>query len=821
MGQIIRAKPAENVSNTKPHRYWFVICVMKVALITGITGQDGSFLAELLLSKGYVVWGTIRRSSSINTHRIDHIFDKLHLRYGDMTDSSNLVNILMEIKTTYGDTLDRLEIFHLAAQSHVMVSFEMPEYTTDVNAMGTLRLLDSIRICGIEPAKVRFYNASTSEMFGKVVEVPQNESTPFYPRSPYGVAKLYAHWVTKNYRESYDMFACSGILFNHETLAGFMPLIYKKNGVIDIKPICEIVKYETTNGRLLVDESKNIYQEGHVETDLHVWDNSDWTKVKFASGYPHDKVNDNKAPRFIISKNTAYMVTGSHEIIMSDDTEKKCENIENGDMVKLICLPTEKTEVPHVFKLHTDNTRECVYCNCTFSERMCADRFDKHVSKCNEELSFYTNTLIIEEAELLGLMVGDGNVSCSNAIFTNKNIDLINHVISLWKTICERNSHTFGCNLRTVKSGFNKEVDIYQVFLSGFAGFFRKYKIYNEDKTKRVPCQILNCDGSLQIQFLKGYNQADGLKSNKCIYEFKNFKTNSATLAQGLIYLLKNNTQQNFNINVEYVFQHGKQRMYYSINILSDTRFSQGKSVEKAVIVKRLKEEGLTQRDILAQTGISRHFQRKVINTDYNGSVEHYLSKKNNEVKKIIEMNDYDGWFYDLETESGMFHAGIGLGRIHNSPRRAHNFVTRKITIALGNIIKGKQDKLVLGNINSKRDWGHAKDYVEGMWRMLQQDTPDDYVLATNEFRTVREFIEKAFALRGFDIKWKGEGIDEIGYDSNTGRELVFISEKYFRPSEVDELLGDSTKARTVLGWKPTYAFDDLVKEMVDTDAPM
>jgi GDPmannose 4,6-dehydratase len=344
---------------------------MKVALITGITGQDGSFLAELLLSKGYVVWGTIRRSSSINTHRIDHIFDKLHLRYGDMTDSSNLVNILMEIKTTYGDTLDRLEIFHLAAQSHVMVSFEMPEYTTDVNAMGTLRLLDSIRICGIEPAKVRFYNASTSEMFGKVVEVPQNESTPFYPRSPYGVAKLYAHWVTKNYRESYDMFACSGILFNHE------------------------------------------------------------------------------------------------------------------------------------------------------------------------------------------------------------------------------------------------------------------------------------------------------------------------------------------------------------------------------------------------------------------------------------------------------------------SHRRAHNFVTRKITIALGNIIKGKQDKLVLGNINSKRDWGHAKDYVEGMWRMLQQDTPDDYVLATNEFRTVREFIEKAFALRGFDIKWKGEGIDEIGYDSNTGRELVFISEKYFRPSEVDELLGDSTKARTVLGWKPTYAFDDLVKEMVDTDAPM
>jgi GDPmannose 4,6-dehydratase len=344
---------------------------MRVALISGICGQDGSFLAELLLEKGYAVWGIIRRSSSINTQRIDHIFDKLHLRYGDMTDSSNLVNILMEIKNKYTDQLERLEIFHLAAQSHVKVSFEMPEYTTDVGAMGTLRLLESIRICGIERSKIRFYNASTSEMFGKVVEVPQTENTPFYPRSPYGVAKLYAHWITKNYRESYGMFACSGILFNHE------------------------------------------------------------------------------------------------------------------------------------------------------------------------------------------------------------------------------------------------------------------------------------------------------------------------------------------------------------------------------------------------------------------------------------------------------------------SDRRTHNFVTRKISIALGNIIQGKQDRLILGNINAKRDWGHAKDYVEGMWRMLQQDTPDDYVLATNEFHTVREFVEKAFGLRGFDIKWKGEGVDEIGYDANTGRELILISEKYFRPAEVDELLGDSTKARTILGWKPTYTFDDLVKEMVDTDAPI
>jgi GDPmannose 4,6-dehydratase len=339
----------------------------KVAFITGITGQDGSYLAELLLEKGYNVWGIIRRSSNINSQRIEHIFSQLNLRYGDLTDSSNLLNILMEIKNTYPE-MERLEVYNLGAMSHVKISFEMPEYTCDVDAMGTLRLLESIKTSGIPLEKIRFYQASTSEMFGKVVEVPQKETTPFYPRSPYGVAKLYSYWITKNYRESYGMFACSGILFNHE------------------------------------------------------------------------------------------------------------------------------------------------------------------------------------------------------------------------------------------------------------------------------------------------------------------------------------------------------------------------------------------------------------------------------------------------------------------SPRRGHNFVTRKITIALGNILKGKQDKLILGNINSLRDWGHAKDYVEGMWRMLQTEVADDYILSTNEYHSVREFVEKAFALKGFNIKWKGFGINEIGYDDNTGRELIFISEKYFRPAEVDELLGDSTRARDELGWTPSHTFEELVAEMVELD---
>jgi GDPmannose 4,6-dehydratase len=341
---------------------------MKIAFITGITGQDGSYLAELLLEKGYVIHGLIRRASLINTTRIENIFENknLKLHYGDMTDGSCLTNCLATIKSNYPD-MERLEIYNLAAQSHVKVSFEMPEYTADTDGFGTLKLLEAIRSNKLENI-TRFYQASTSELYGKVVEVPQTEKTPFYPRSPYGVAKLYAHWITKNYREAYNMFACSGVLFNHE------------------------------------------------------------------------------------------------------------------------------------------------------------------------------------------------------------------------------------------------------------------------------------------------------------------------------------------------------------------------------------------------------------------------------------------------------------------SPRRAHNFVTRKITIGLGKIVRGESDKLVLGNLDAKRDWGHSKDYVYGMWLILQNDKPEDYVLSTNEFHSVREFVEKAFALRGFDIVWKGDGIDEIGYDKNTGRELIFVSEKYFRPAEVEELLGDSTKARTELEWIPKISFDELVKEMVDND---
>ena len=343
----------------------------KVALITGITGQDGSFLAELLLEKGYEVHGIIRRSSSFNTARIEHLYidelhedmhskRKLHLHYGDMTDSTNLIRLIREIKPD--------EIYNLAAMSHVKVSFEVPEYTADTDGVGTLRLLEAVRFLGYEN-NTRIYQASTSELFGKVQEVPQKETTPFYPRSPYGVAKLYGFWITKNYREAYNMFAVNGILFNHE------------------------------------------------------------------------------------------------------------------------------------------------------------------------------------------------------------------------------------------------------------------------------------------------------------------------------------------------------------------------------------------------------------------------------------------------------------------SERRGETFVTRKITLAAARIKKGTQKKLYLGNINAKRDWGHAKDYVECMWLMLQHDKPEDFIIATGEMHTVREFTTLAFREAGIELEWKGEGIDEQGIDSATGQVVVEIDPKYFRPTEVEQLLGDPTKAKTLLGWNPTKtSFEELVKNMVKSD---
>ena len=328
----------------------------KVALITGITGQDGSYLAELLLEKGYEVHGIVRRASLINTDRIDHIYEDLRLHYGDLTDALSIINLIKDIEPD--------EIYNLGAQSHVKVSFEIPEYTAQVDGLGTLRILEAVRFLGME-LKTRIYQASTSELYGLVQATPQTETTPFHPRSPYGVAKLYGYWIVKNYRESYGLHASSGILFNHE------------------------------------------------------------------------------------------------------------------------------------------------------------------------------------------------------------------------------------------------------------------------------------------------------------------------------------------------------------------------------------------------------------------------------------------------------------------SPRRGETFATRKITRGLSRISVGEQRQLYLGNLNAKRDWGHAKDFVEAMWLMLQQDKPDDYVIATGEQYSVKDFVDKAAPFFGFNIEWMGEGLDEVGYDWSTKRQVISVDKKYFRPAEVESLLGDPSKAKQKLGWEPKISFDQLIEDRV------
>tara|TARA_R110002073_G_scaffold4384_3_gene28918 strand:- start:15053 stop:17437 length:2385 start_codon:yes stop_codon:yes gene_type:complete len=791
----------------------------KIALITGITGQDGSYLSELLNEKKYKVYGIVRRNSEIfNYSRLSHIRDSLNLIYGDLTDSLSLSNIINIILTNNKD-YSVFEIYNLGAQSHVHISFDIPEYTAQVDGIGVLKLLECIRQLDIKDReKIRFYQAGTSEMFGEVLQIPQNEMTPFNPQSPYASAKVYSHYIVKNYRESYNLFACNGILFNHETLAGFMPVIFKQNNIINIKPICEVVKNHTKYDSILVDEKINHYQEGEVETELFIWDNNDWTKVKFASGYPHDQ-KDNKNPRFIISKNASYMITSNHVAIMEDDSEVECKNLKLGDKLKLVKFPKINdydniNKSLYKFNKPVISNIECCYCNHIFARK---SNYDKHIDKCKINREFYNNKINRYEAEFLGLIVGDGSFG-NNVRFTNKSKELHNYVIDLWEKIGKFNNKECTYRISEIRSGFNPNEIIFQLNLNGFNDFFKKYEIYNEDKTKRVPVIILNSPQNIQEKFLEGYNKADGLKSNKCVYKFKNFKTNSATLAQGLIYLLENTTGQKYNINVESIFKFNKHRLYYSINVLSNTIYSLDKTKEKSELIKEMHSSNISQREIHRRINISRSLIRKVVNTGYEGGLNHHNSKQDNEIKKIINMDNYNGWFYDLETESGKFQAGIGKGRIHNSPRRGENFVTKKII----NYVKKVKDStensevLTLGNINSKRDWGHAKDYVMAMWLMLQDDKPDDYVIGMGETYTIRSFVEKAFKKIDIDIEWSGKDLDEVGIDKKSRKILVKISDKYFRPNEVDILLSDSQKAREKLKWMPEYdSLDKLIDSML------
>jgi GDPmannose 4,6-dehydratase len=682
---------------------------VKRALITGITGQDGSYLAEFLLGKGYEVHGIVRRSSSINRDRIDHLTSwlghtggDLRLYYGDLNDSSSLNRIIRNVRPD--------EIYNLGAQSHVKVSFEVPEYTAEITGVGAVRLLEAIRELELRP---RIYQASSSEVFGKAVETPQSERTPFHPRSPYAVAKVFAHWSMVNYREAYGLFAVNGILFNHECVTAETPLLIRRNGLLDIVPIEEIVPHRS--------HARHGLRYTTVPSgSLEVWDRTGWARVRLMTATWNDpERGDFKAVRRIAARGACFAATHDHVAYLAGCRPSPVGAIEAGAFLELAELPpaADSIEMP------------------------------------------------IDEAWLLGAMAAEGHVAERKARFSSCDSALIERVQDIWRKL------TGGAtSSRIGRSGFERGRPAVQLDLTGSPAYcdWLRTQLYTRRGHKRIPFRILNSAPSLRFAFLEGYNAGDGLAAGPGAYLFQSFKTNSAILAQGLWWLARVTLSQRTILCIE----EREGRLYYQINLNSPNTIGQ---------------KGAHLRLPLEQ------------------------------VVRVTEVREA-GWLFDLETATGTFQAGVGSGWIHNSPRRGETFVSRKITRAAGRMRHGSQERLYLGNLEARRDWGFAKDYVEAMWLMLQQPEPDDYVIATGETHSVRELCERAIRRAGFALEWKGQGLDEVGVERGTGRVLVAIDPGYLRPSEVDSLEGDSSKARERLGWSPRIDFDGLVDMMVDAD---
>ncbi len=656
----------------------------KSVLITGITGQDGSYLAELLLKKGYKVYGLVQRSATDQYENIRHLLDDVVVITGDMADSSSLMRAVQQSQPA--------EVYNLAAQSFVHSSWEIPELTGDITGVGVTRILEAVRM--IQP-EARFYQASSSEMFGKVVETPQKETTPFYPRSPYGVAKIYGHWSTINYRESHNLFACSGILFNHECVTAETPVIIKKDGLVDCAPISEFIP-----------DPVHVRQR---ELDFEVWDKDRWTKAKLGTVTWNEggRKGDKRVHR-TLARCGEVRTTADHLLIRDGGESVRAEDVADGEMLQTTNLPSP----PGI-------------------------------------------TVVTKElARLLGLMAADGYVGYKEgkfaASFRNNDAKVLQEVAALWQK-------TFGGLVvkNPGRSGFTGlPTDGIRLYGSKGALHFLYDALYTKKGDKRIPQIILNADQDAWRAFLEGYNRGDGLKKGYGAREFKNFKTSSPVLAAGLWWLASQVVDQKLTLNVDMVERRGVLYHYYSINLGVD-----GGSIK------------------------GRH-----------------LLKPNNEVK-MVRQEDYTGWLYDIETASGTFHAGVGNIVIHNSPRRGREFVTRKIATGAARIKLGLAKDLHLGNLNAKRDWGFAGDYVQAMWLMLQQDEPRDYVVGTGETHSVQEFVEAAF--QHVDLNWK---------------DYVVQDKQFMRPAEVDCLQSDPSLAESELGWKRRVKFTDLVSMMVDAE---
>jgi len=664
---------------------------MKTALITGITGQDGSYLAEFLLAQGYRVIGMVRRSSTVNFDRIKHIQNDVELVQGDLLDQMSIVDILREHQPQ--------EVYNLAAQSFVPTSWKQPVLTGEFTAIGVTRMLEAIRNTDLA---IRFYQASSSEMFGKVAEVPQRETTPFYPRSPYGVAKVYGHWITVNYRESYNIFACSGILFNHECVTAETPVIIRRQGLLDILPIEDIVPHRTQPHT-----AAKFTTEPDPDSPLDVWDTTGWARITCMTATWNGFVRKpNRVVYRIAARGATFQTTADHVVFKCENGQAvdcRSEDIKAGDELVLIDLPQSTDAI------------------------------------CMTE----------EEAWLLGILTADGHVEPDGKIqLVNQDERLLAEVAAVWQKVTGGETSKY-----VAPSGFVTGNPVTQLRLTGANDYGRYIRdsLYTRSGDKRVAKRVLNSSPEARMAFLRGYNAGDGLKSTPSKYEFQGFKTSSATLAGALYWLATVTLRQRAIICLE----ERDSRLYYQINLNSPHTVG---------------EKG-------------QHLRRPL-----------------NQVVKVTPVT-YSGWLFDLATTSGTFHAGIGQGWIHNSPRRGLEFVTHKVTHGVAKIKLGKAKELRLGNLEARRDWGYAGDYVQAMWRMLQQDKPDDFVVATGETHSVQELCEAAFGHAGLD--W---------------REYVAQDPKYFRPAEVDLLVGDSTKAGDVLGWEPSVSFRQLIEMMVDED---
>ncbi len=608
---------------------------MKTALITGITGQDGSYLAEHLLSEGYAVYGLVRQTSVRNLERIIHLADRIELVNGDLLDQNSLINAVAEARPD--------EVYNLAAQSFVPASFSQPVLTGEFTALGVTRMLEAIRV--VNP-KIRFYQASSSEMFGKAEQVPQDEDTRFHPRSPYGVAKCYGHWITVNFRESYGLYAVSGILFNHECVTAETPVLIRRNGLLDILPVEEIVPHRS-------DARHGLKYTTVPSSPLEVWDRGGWTDVRLMTATWNDpKRKDFKPVSRIAARGACFGATRDHIAYLSGCRPSPVGEIEAGAFLEFAELPqaADTIEMP------------------------------------------------LDEAWFLGAMAAEGHVASRKARFTSCDPALVERVQGLWRKL------TGGAtSSRVGRSGFERSRPAFQLDLTGssaFCGWLRT-QLYTRRGHKRVPFRILNSGAASRLAFLEGYNAGDGLAAGHGAYLFQSFKTNSATLAQGLWWLAHVTLSQRTILCVE----DREGRLYYQINLNSPNPIGQ---------------KGAHLRLPLEQ------------------------------VVKVSDVREA-GWVFDLETATGTFQAGVGSGWIHNSPRRGTEFVTRKVSLAAARIAAGLQRELRLGNLDARRDWGFTGDYVRAMRLMLQQETPRDYVIGTGETHTVQEFVEAAFSLVNLD----------------------------------------------------------------------